>query len=71
MEYMVIEVQVNNGVAATLTYGPYDEAHAEAKRHTILAAAAVSNVQRHGAIMFSTDYSVIKPEVYDRTPREE
>ena len=64
MKYMVIETMVANGVPGVIPYGPYTEAQAEAKRHSILSVAAVSENEYHGAIMFSLDYREIKPEIY-------
>lgn len=70
MTYGVIEVQENNGVLATLTYGPYTEAQAEGKYHAVLSTAAESQIQRHGAIFFSSDLRSIKREIYDRVNPE-
>lgn len=64
MRYMVIETMIVNGVPGVIPYGPFTKPQAEAKRHSILAIAAESSNECHGAIMFSLDYRSIKPEVY-------
>lgn len=62
--YFVIETMITNGVPGLIPYGPFTKAQAEAKRHSILAVAAESESDCHGAMMFSMDYEEIKPEVY-------
>lgn len=71
MMYMVIETMILDGQPASILTGPWTEAQAEAKRHTILAAAAESDKPCHGALMFSLDYNTIKPEIYRASPPEE
>ena len=63
-QYMVIETMIANGTPGTIPYGPFTKPQAEAKRHSILAVAAESSNECHGAIMFSLDYQEIKPEIY-------
>lgn len=57
--YIVIEIQLNNGTVSTLTY-QYDNINAAyAKYHTILAAAAVSTIDTHSAVILSeTGYTI-------------
>ena len=51
--YIVIEIQLNNGTVSTLTY-QYDNINAAyAKYHSILAAAAVSTIDTHSAVILS------------------
>ena len=64
MKFMVVETMIVDGVPGSLTFGPFTESQAEAKRHSILSVAAESQNRCHGALMFSLDYSVIKPEIY-------
>lgn len=71
MQYMVIETMISDGVPGLIPYGPFTEPQAEAKRHSILAIAAESPNEAHGALMFSLDYSVIKPEIYRVNRQEE
>lgn len=55
--YIVVEIQTNAdgtvGIPAPTAYA--DRQQAEAKYHTILAAAAISQVPKHGAIMFTDE----------------
>lgn len=51
--YIVIEIQLNNGVISTLTYQFTELNEAYAKYHSILAAAAVSSVEVHAAVILS------------------
>ena len=70
MNYIVIELQTNNGKTATLstTYDNYPQA--EQKYHTILAAASVSAVPLHSAVMLTERGNLVKYECYDRTTPE-
>lgn len=49
--YLVIEIQSNGSHMATITNDYAERAEAEARYHTILAAAAVSKVAVHSAVM--------------------
>lgn len=52
--FIVVELQTNeNGQIAPLVYGPYEGPQAEQKYHTVLAAAAVSNVHKHSAAILN------------------
>lgn len=64
-KYVVIETQVyKDGTAGTLvdTFASRDAA--EQKYHTILAAAAVSNVSQHSATMLNGCGNLLKNEYY-------
>ena len=65
--YFVIETQVNSsGVGATIVTQAEDRANAESKYHTILAAAAISNLPQHGAtILTGTGYPILN-DGYER-----
>lgn len=67
MNYIVIELQTNNGTTAALltTYDNYPQA--EQQYHTVLAAAAVSSVTVHSAAMLTERGNLVKYECYDRT----
>lgn len=70
MGFYVIECQTGAAGAAIPVW--YEkEAEAEQKYHMILSAAAVSGVQKHGAIKISDDFRMLKREIYDRTPGAE
>ena len=70
MDYFVIETQVTDGVGSAIVNHYPSRDVAEQQYHTILSAAAVSQVDRHGAIMISSDYRFFKNEVYDKTSGE-
>lgn len=54
--YFVVEIQINkDGTAGSIINSYADSATAQNKYYTILAAAAVSNVPKHGAFMFTED----------------
>lgn len=54
--FIVVEIQVNaDGTAGALVTSFADQNAAESAYHTILAAAAVSSLPKHGAIMFSDE----------------
>lgn len=72
MQYVVIELQDNLTTVANLVWAYDNVAQAEAKYHTVLAAAAVSQVPIHSAVMLGSDGRYIKSECYDhRTESEE
>lgn len=57
--FIVIEIQKSNGQIATLDT-PYDNYRdAMAKYHTILAAAAKSGLERHGAIIITENLTTV------------
>ena len=61
--YIVIEIQTGEQVA-TLVNAYADRNAAENKYHTILAAAAVSEVPKHGAVMLTDEGVRLKSECY-------
>ena len=72
MNYIVIEMQTTNGTTSTLTTVKNNIAEAEQKYHTVLAAAAVSQVPLHSASMLNERGQLIKYELFDHTePIEE
>lgn len=70
MNYIVIEMQTNNGVTAILTNTYDNYPHAEQQYHTILAAASVSSVPLHSAAMLTERGNLMKYECYDRREPE-
>ena len=70
MVHYTIEIQTNDGVGAAIPMAYPDQAQAEQKYHEILAAAAISPVQQHGAIIISADFRYIRREIYDKTTGE-
>lgn len=54
--YIVTEVQVNQNNEVAVLNSSYDNYNqAVSKYHTVLAAAAISNVDRHGAFLYTED----------------
>lgn len=68
--YIVIELQKNGNELSNIvtTFDNLNEA--DNKYHTILASAAISNVDRHAASMLSDEGYYIKCEYYDHTEQE-
>ena len=65
MKIIVTEIQkFDNGAMATPSFAYDDMNSAEAKFHTILAAAAVSSLPVHAAIMFTEDGFPLRHECY-------
>ena len=62
--YIVIELQKNNGQIANIvtTHDTLNEA--EAKFHTILSAGAVSDVEKHSAVLLSEEGFPMRNECY-------
>ena len=66
MAYFVNEIQNNTST----TYAFDNEAQAESKYHDILHYASVSNVEKHGAILYDSNGSCTKSEVYTHEQTE-
>lgn len=65
MYFVVIELQRwNDGTVANIVSTYPDRANAENQYHSVLAAAAVSSVPCHSAIMLNGDGVFIKSERY-------
>ena len=69
--YIVIELQKSGNELSNIvtTFDNLNEA--DNKYHTILAAAAISNVERHAASMLSDEGYCIKAEYYDHIEGEQ
>lgn len=56
MKYIVVEIQTNqNGTVGTLVNAYDDRNAAESKYHAVLAAAAVSQIPCHSAVLVSQE----------------
>lgn len=66
-KYIVVEIQTTaEGAVATIVNDYDDQKLAEARYHTILAAAPVSvGLAKHAAIMFSEEGFALKNECYN------
>lgn len=65
MKYVVIEFQTYaNGTMSTPTYAFDNMLSAEAKYHSILAAAAVSSLPVHSCVLMTNEGVFIKTECF-------
>lgn len=65
MRYIVLETQTStDGTVATLIETFSDRNAAESKYHTVLAAAAISQLPKHCAFMLDDSARLLKSEVY-------
>lgn len=64
--YLVVEIQRNEDSIAQITTTHETKELANQKYHTVLAAAAVSSVPCHAAVMLDEWGNRIKSEFYDR-----
>ncbi|MBQ3330798.1 MAG: hypothetical protein IJG87_06430 [Ruminococcus sp.] len=63
--YIVVETQTNGNTTTVVTPATYaDRNAAESKFHTVLAAAAVSNVEKHACIVFTEEGFPVMHECY-------
>ena len=68
--FIVMEIQTGNQVA-TIVDSYTDRNAAENKYHSILAAAAISDVPKHGAVMLTEEGVRLKSECYIHEPEPE
>ena len=61
--FIVMEIQTGDTVA-TIVNSYEDRNTAENKYHSVLAAAAVSEVPKHGAVMLTDEGTRLKSECY-------
>lgn len=63
--YIVIELQTNaDGAVANLVYQYASRDEAENKFHSILAAAAISSLPVHAAVMLTNAGTIVRSEYY-------
>lgn len=66
MNYIVIELQTNEQEQTSNIVTSFNNrASADNKYHTILAAASVSNVKKHAAVMIDSDGGYIMSDGYE------
>lgn len=64
--FIVIEMQTNSeGETALLTFQKATRAEADSQYYTILAAAAISQVPVHSAVMLTKDGGFVTSKAYD------
>ena len=72
MKFLVTEIQTaSDGTVAQITSVYDDRLHAESSYHTILAAAALSNLYMHAVIMYTSDGTSIMSGYYTHIPEPE
>ena len=68
--YIVIELQKSGDQVGNIVSSHATLAEAEAKYHAVLAAAAVSNVEAHSAVLLNAYGVPIKTECYRHEAEE-
>ena len=71
MNYIVIEAQTTEDTTATIVNTYTDRAKAESKFHSILAAAADSSVEKHGAVLMTEECITLRNECYTHVEEAE
>ena len=72
MKYIVLEIQTNaNDEVATLLTAYNERSEAENKYYTILAAAALSELPVHSAMILTNLGTIAKSETFNRIPETE
>lgn len=72
MKYIVLEIQTNaNDEVATLLTAYNERSAAENKYYTILAAAALSELPVHSAMILTNLGTIVKSETFNRIPETE
>lgn len=64
MQYLVVEIQKNETISS-LTFAYEERNEAISKYHSILAAASVSDVPVHSAVILTEEGNAIKSESYN------
>ena len=70
MNYIVIEMQTTGGSTAVITTTKTNINEAENKYHTVLAAAAISQVEIHSAALLNEKGQFIKYECFEHGQEE-
>lgn len=72
MKYIVLEIQTNaNGEVGNLLTAYNERSAAENKYYTILAAAALSELPVHSAMILTNLGTIVKSETFNRIPETE
>lgn len=65
MKYIVIEIQTNQDGTVGNIVTTYDsQLEAESKYHTVLSAAAISELPEHAALLFTSQGTVLESKCY-------
>lgn len=63
--YLVIEIQKAGDQLANIVTAYSSRNEAESKFYTVLAAAAISSIEKHAASLLTEDGNCIRSEVYE------
>ena len=64
MKFLVIELQVNGDSTGNIVTTHDTRNDAESKFHLVLSAAAVSNVEKHSAVLLTDEGTVLDTKCY-------
>ena len=68
MNYIVIEIQTNSdGTIGNIVTAFQDRNHAEQQYHSILSAAAVSNLPSHAAVLLTNEGIPVEHACYNHS----
>ena len=62
--YILVELQTNGGITANIVTAFEDKLQAESAYHSVLASAAVSNVETHAATLLDERGNLLSREFY-------
>lgn len=66
INYIVIEIQKTDDTSiSSIVTNHIDRNEAESKYHQVLAAASISSIQRHSAVMLMDDGTFMKSETFE------
>ena len=71
MKYLVIEIQKNGDTVGNIVTAHNSRNEAESKFYTVLAAAAISSVEKHACSLLTEDGVCIRNEVYEHESKEQ
>lgn len=63
-KYYIFEIQNDNGTFAHIVHTADTQNQAESVYHQVMAAAAISTLTEHGAILFTSSGRIIMHESY-------
>lgn len=66
--YILVELQTNNGTTANIVTAFEDKLQAEFAYHSVLASAAISQVEVHAAALLDEKGNLLQREFYRHTP---
>ena len=69
--YILVELQTTNGTTANIVTAFEDKLAAESAFHSVLASAAVSQVDIHAASLLDERGNLLKREFYRHNPETE